>query len=48
MYTIYLVYCTPYYGRHRRKKKNKAKHGKMRWTPKTVKIATSEIQYLNF
>ena len=28
--------------------KNKAKHGKMRCTPKTVKIATSEIQYLNF
>ena len=28
-------------------KKRKA-NSKMRWTPKTVKTATSEIQYLNF
>ena len=26
-----------------REEKKKAKHGEMRWTPKTVKIATSEI-----
>ena len=34
----------PYYGRDFREKK-KAKHGEMRWIPKTVKITTSEIHF---
>ena len=38
MYTLY--------GRDCREEEKKTKHGEMRWT-KTVKIATSEIYFLN-
>ena len=52
MYTIYGILYTLYgskcrfftlYGRECREEKKKAKYGEMRWTRKTVKIATSEI-----
>ena len=43
--SIHSIYGILYtlYGSECREEKKKAKHGEMRWTRKTVKIATSEI-----